>query len=460
MKLRLLQLSLGCLLLASVTAPNVAAAAQDSELEALRREVQAMRQEYEARITELEARLLAAEQGAAEQAATTKSEPVHPYEEAIAQSPQTVSVARDSSFNPAIGVTFQGQAWAYDNDPEDYFIPGFPLGGEAGPAPEGLSLAETELTISANVDDKFTAMLNVPIVIEDGETAVEIEEAWVETLGLPGGLAIRMGRFYSDIGYLNDRHFHSWDFADQPLAYQVFLGNQYLDDGLRLRWLAPTDFYLEFSGEILRGDRYPAGGAAHSGIGAKTLSAKTGGDIGISNSWQFGLSWLGADAEERASGGEDEPLLFTGDTDLYVADFIWKWAPNGNSRQRNLKFQAEYLWRDEQGEYALPDGFAGPWNLGQDGWYAQAVFQPFPRWRFGARLDRLSGDDPGPWWAGTPLYPQGSDPTRYSLMVDWANSEFSRLRFQYNHDSAAEETDQQFGLQYIFSIGAHGAHTF
>ena len=125
-----------------------------------------------------------------------------------------------------------------------------------------------------------------------------------------------------------------------------------------------------------------------------------------------------------------------------------------------MKFQAEYLWRDEQGEYALPDGFAGPWNLGQDGWYAQAVFQPFPRWRFGARLDRLSGDDPGPWWAGTPLYPQGSDPTRYSLMVDWANSEFSRLRFQYNHDSAAEETDQQFGLQYIFSIGAHGAHSF
>ena len=95
----------------------------------------------------------------------------------------------DNSFNPAIGVTFQGQAWAYDNDPEDYSIPGFPLGGEAGPAPEGLSLAETEITMSANVDDKFTAMLTVPIVIEDGEVVGELEEAWVETLGLPGGLA-------------------------------------------------------------------------------------------------------------------------------------------------------------------------------------------------------------------------------------------------------------------------------
>jgi hypothetical protein len=54
----------------------------------------------------------------------------------------------------------------------------------------------------------------------------------------------------------------------------------------------------------------------------------------------------------------------------------------------------------------------------------------------------------------------GHDPKRYSVMVDWSNSEFSRLRFQYNHDQATGMTDNQFGLQYIFSIGAHGAHTF
>jgi len=427
----------------------------DAAIEALRAEVRAMRLEYEARIADLEARLEAAERTVAEPAPPAAGR----YDEPVAVSQQTVSVARDSSFNPAIGVTFQGQAWSYGQDPEAYYIPGYPLGGEAGPAPEGLSLAETELSISANVDDRFTAMLNVPLVIEDGETAVEIEEAWVETLGLPAGLAIRMGRFYSDIGYLNDRHFHSWDFADQPLAYQVFLGNQYLDDGLRLRWLAPTDFYLEVNGELLRGDRYPAGGAANSGVGSSTLSAKTGGDIGYSNSWQFGLSWLRADAEERASGGEDDPLLFTGDTDLYIADFIWKWAPDGNWRQRNFTFQAEYLWRNEDGAYELPGGESAPWNVDQQGWYAQAVYQPFPRWRFGARFDRLTGDDPGAWWAGTPLDPV-RDPSRYSLMVDWSNSEFSRLRLQYNRDRSGEVSDDQFGLQYIFSIGAHGAHSF
>ncbi len=460
MKIRLRHLPLVCVLLCC--SGGFAQAGQSNELDALREEIRQMRSDYEARIADLEARLDAAEENEADQASLAQ-EPVaaqDAYEPEPYASVETVSVAQDSSFNPAIGVTFQGQAWSYSQDPEDYMIPAFPLGGEAGPAPEGLSLAETEITMSANVDDKFTAMLTVPIVIEDGEVVVELEEAWVETLALPAGLSLRMGRFFSDIGYLNDKHFHSWDFADMPLVYQTFLGSQYIDDGLQLRWLAPTDFYLQFSGEVMRGDRYPAGGSANSGVGATTLGVKTGGDIGLSNSWLLGFSWLRADAVERESGGEDDPLLFTGDSDIFIADFVWKWAPNGNSRQKNFKFQAEYMWRKEDGVYSLPDSTEGPWDSGQRGWYAQAVYQPFPRWRFGGRIDGLSADTPASMWAGSALYPIGKNPMRYSLMVDWSNSEFSRLRFQYNHDSATQPADNQFGLQYIFSIGAHGAHGF
>ena len=141
MKVFLHQLPLVCVLL--FCPPAFAQEGQDSELDALRLEIRQMRTEYEARIADLEARL-----DAAERDAEAEPEPADGY-----QSPQTVSVARDSSFNPAIGVTFQGQAWSYENDPDDYLVPGFPLGGEAGPAPEGLSLAETEITVSANVDD-------------------------------------------------------------------------------------------------------------------------------------------------------------------------------------------------------------------------------------------------------------------------------------------------------------------
>ena len=46
-------------------------------------------------------------------------------------------------------------------------------------------------------------------------------------------------------------------------------------------------------------------------------------------------------------------------------------------------------------------------------------------------------------------------------MVDWSPSEFSRLRLQYNQDkSQMGLTDNQVFLQYIFSLGTHGAHKY
>lgn len=449
-----------------------------AEIELLRQEITRMRADYESRIAELERRLdqtepALAESAVAAPAATSPAtpEPAAPETEYPSSYAMTdagtdypasssTSSGRDNSFNPAIGVTFQGQAWSYSKDPDDYYIPGFPAGGEAGLASEGLSLAETEITMSANVDDKFTAMLNLPVVVENGETGVELEEAWVETTALPVGLAVRAGRMQADVGYLNTKHFHAWDFADQALVYQAFLGGQYIDDGLQLRWLVPADFYMELVGEIMRGDAYPAGGAANSGIGTSTIHLKTGGDVGFSNSWQFGLSWMNADSEDRESGFEDSPLLFTGDTELYMADFVWKWAPNGNSRERNLKFQAEYMWRNENGDYSLPGGATEPWDEDAQGWYAQLIFQPFPRWRIGFRFDSLNGGTSDPAFFNTPLYSLGDDPKRYTIMADWSNSEFSRFRLQYELDQASLQDDHQFALQYIMSIGAHGAHSF
>jgi hypothetical protein len=418
---------------------------ENSELDSLREELAAIRRDYDARIAELEARLKTAE------AQRTDNPPVM----------QPVASSRgQAAFNPAIGVIFQGQAWGYGDHGEENDIPGFPVGGEAGPIPEGLALAETEIDASANVDNLFTARLTLPLVIEDGETAVEIEEAWIETLGLPLGLSARFGRFYSGIGYLNSKHSHTWDFADQPLAYQAFLGNQYTDDGVQVRWLAPTDLYVEVGGELFRGDRYPAGGAANHGFGSEALFARIGGDVGTGSSWLTGISYLHAKGRERPSGPEEEPLLFDGSTDLVIAEFVWKWAPNGNWRQRNLVVQSEWLWRNEDGRYLLPDGGAPDIDRDQWGWYLQAVYQPIPQWRVGGRVDLLSSDDPGDAFAGTALEPVGDDPERYTVMVDWSPSEFSRLRLQYGWDRSGIDSFDQWGLQYIHSIGAHGAHSF
>ena len=209
------------------------------------------------------------------------------------------------------------------------------------------------------------------------------------------------------------------------------------------------------------------------------MHARTGGDVGYSHSWQAGISYLQVDADERATGHEhedsddehegsdhedsdheDESLLFTGQSELVAMEFVWKWAPNGNWKQRNFVFQTEYFWRNENGGYYHADGDGSPYAVDQEGWYLQAVYQPFPRWRFGVRYDQLSSDYPGDDFIDTALMPAEDDPRRYSIMADWSNSEFSRLRLQYTLDQAGIEDDNQWGLQYIFSIGAHGAHSF
>ena len=55
----------------------------------------------------------------------------------------------------------------------------------------------------------------------------------------------------------------------------------------------------------------------------------------------------------------------------------------------------------------------------------------------------------------------GYDPYRWTLMADYSRSDFSRLRLQYARDySRPGLADDQFQLQYIMTLGAHGAHQY
>ncbi len=430
------------------------------ELINIKAELASMKSQYEKRIHDLERRLATAEQQLATQS-TTAQKASNPAPEAAARESNNSSYASASNrYNPAIGIIIDGEIWAYDN-PDAGNIPGFTLGGESGLADEGLGIGESEFVFSGNVDNWFYGQITAAIEQEDGEFGIGLEEAFIETLSLPASMTLRMGRFYSAVGYLNDKHKHAWDFADQALPYRAFMGSQYTDDGIQLRWLAPTDFFLELGAEIFRGGSYPAGGNANSGFGTRSLFAQTGGDIGFSHSWTAGFSWLTADAIERESGDENQPLLFDGNSDLYIADFVWKWAPNGNSKQRNITFQSEYIWRQEDGNVVLPaTNQALSLKQNAQGWYVQGSYQWMPRWRAGLRIAGLSTDRPSSIFSGSALDPLSHNPRIYSFMLDYANSEFSRLRLQYNHDETSLVNNQQIGLQYIMSIGAHGGHEF
>ena len=237
-----------------------------------------------------------------------------------------------NAFNPAISLILNGHYASYSRDPADWALSGFLLDSEAGLPTEGLSLDETELAISANIDDKYYGFVAASINQTGNDTSLDLEEGYIETLALPKGLKIKAGRFLSDVGYLNPIHSHAWDFDDAPLAYTAMLNGAYKDTGLQLKWVAPTTLFVELGAELMRGDAFPAAGAAHGGVGASTLFVHIGGDVGSTSSWRAGLSRLSADASERSSTFTLGTAAFTGDSNLTIADFVWKWAKNGNPR--------------------------------------------------------------------------------------------------------------------------------
>lgn len=384
------------------------------------------------------------------------------------------------SFNPEISLILQGTAARSSRDPEAYAITGFaPSGGEVGPVSRGFSLGESELWIGANIDPYFRGQLVAALTPED---ELEVEEAFIQTLALGRGFTLKGGRFLSGIGYLNEIHQHAWDFQDAPLAYKAFLGGRLNDDGVQVRWIAPTDLFVELGGELGRGRVFPGTDRTRNGGNLGTLFGRVGGDIGASTAWRAGLSYLRTSPEDRAftdvdSLDEEVTQAFTGRSRTWIADFILKWAPDGNASATNLKLQGEYFRRKESGTLAFDDtaasgtfgALSGDYSSRQSGWYAQAVYQFMPRWRVGYRYDQLSYGtvDNALVTSGAltaadfPLLATEYDPKRHTAMVDWSPTEFSRLRLQFANDkSQIGVTDRQLLLQYIHSLGVHGAHRF
>lgn len=109
-----------------------------------------------------------------------------------------------------------------------------------------------------------------------------------------------------------------------------------------MKWVAPTDLYLEAGAELGSGAAFPGNDRNKNGIGTGTVYVHLGGDVGDSNAWRAGLSYRHTGSIDRTYSQEDQAggladLAFTGHTDLAIADFVCKWAPNGNARERNAK---------------------------------------------------------------------------------------------------------------------------
>lgn len=361
-------------------------------------------------------------------------------------------VFADTLSNPQIGVVLDG-----------YYQDGQRNNSERD---EGFGLGHTELNMSANIDDKFYGSLTTVIESHDDETELLLEEAFIETLTMPYGLSIRGGRFLSDFGYLNNQHMHTDSFVERPAAYRTFLGSHYYDDGVRANIVLPTDLYVKFGVEALSGSKMSSVDDG-SDVGVYTTTMKLGDDFSDSSSWQFGLSYLrnenGKTREfEDHDHGHDHDhdhshgAAVTG-SNLYGADFVWKWAPNGNYKYQNFTLAAEYMLLDGIVDDKYKNDAESPDNLAA--YYVSGVYRFSPSWSAGLRYGEAESYDGHAH--GDNMHFTAMNDKEADAMVAWDSSHFGTVRAQYSRvENQSKETDNVFTLQYVMTFGAHGAHAF
>lgn len=320
-----------------------------------------------------------------------------------------------NSFLPDISLIGTMTMAAFNNDP-----------GPSGHNPErtGFNLQEIELSLQADIDSYARA----DIFFAFSEMGVELEEGFLTSQSLPGGLQIRAGKLKMPFGRFNQRHLETWSFVNDPLVSNRLLGAEgYNEFAIVPSWTPKLPFFLKFEGGFAQGDN------AGNFDGTRKQDFSYLGRISTS----FDLSpevtvLMGASG---AFGFNDTGLGHS--THLFGGDLFLKWMPE---TFKGLSWTTEYMYRNKEviGTTETDGGF-----------YTELVGQWSKRWQAGARFDLY----------GVPEVAERR--YRLSPMIKFMPSEFLSFRAQYDYEHPDVGTVVHAGyLQMIFAMGPHGAHAF
>lgn len=259
------------------------------------------------------------------------------------------------------------------------------------------------------------------------------------------------------------------------------------EDGIQFSWTPPTSHYTRIGFEVLQGEtegiaQYEGAQGSVSGTDRRlrnssgprlfTAFAKYAPDLGYSHALQFGL--FGGYSKkfqrtiEHSTRYEDHDgkAFFTG------GDLVYKYDSGNAYGVGNLVLQGEYTYRqrdlNRQDIYFQPtDGFqsgdvrnVSSFKEKQDAFYIQGVYGVAERLTTGLRYEIAGLTNKTGRGSGESF----DDSRRYSANLTFDPTEFSRLRLEYSYGDFAvggeRERFNQIFLQFILSLGVHGAHLF
>ncbi len=345
--------------------------------------------------------------------------------------------------------------------------------GAHDPNQRGFTLQNLELTLSGAVDPYFTAIGHLIFGIDrEGESFLEVEEAYMTSTALPANLQLRAGQFFAQFGRLNPTHPHTWAFVDQPLINgRMFGGDGMRGPGMQMSYLMPLPVYAE----ALLGVQNSQGETMFSfcsvpgedlfgrtlierqveGVGDLVITPRLATSFNLSESQTV---LVGTSAAFGPNGSGESAR-----TQIYGIDLYYKWKP-----LRTVKgwpfvaWQTEVMNREydnaavEDDPTTVPDETLPEEQLRDWGGYTQVMWGFTPRWVAGVRGEYVAGKN------GDLTDPLRERRVRVAPNITFHPSEFSKWRIQYNRDDVDSREDivHSVFLQWEFLIGTHGAHTF
>lgn len=433
-----LALSLVWLTGRAALAQTAEAPSRAEEVQALRRELETLRQDYVERLAALEARLQALEAGRPEALATAPAgapspEPQPPPLAAAQQPEAAVPAGAAGAGGPAGALPVYGGAAASSKvfNPDISAIGDFlgAVGKTPGGGEPSLEMHESEVGFQAIVDPYARA----DFFLTFGPDEVGVEEGYITFPTLPGGLLMKVGKMRDAFGKVNGMHNHILPWTDRPLVTQNLLGGEdgLADAGVSFSRLVPNPWlFLEATAQVYRGEG-EVFKAPNRGDLAYVGHLRAYQDISESTNVDFGGS--------IAYGSNDAGPGFS--TRLLGVDATFRYRPLRRAIYKRLIARSELVWSRREEADARRDAF---------GLYGSAEYQFGRRWFAGARYDYSErATDPS-------LVDKGG-----SLLLTYWPSEFSQVRGQFRHTRFGEgRTANELLFQFLFSIGAHGAHPF
>jgi hypothetical protein len=279
--------------------------------------------------------------------------------------------------------------------------------------------------------DPFTRgkfFLGTPASGDDPLSAL-VEEAYMEWLNLPGGVNLKIGKYFNQFGVLNRYHDHGLPQVDRPGVLRHLFGNGNTGGlGLAGNFLVPGLWahVNELDVEIVTGSDGFAFDDTHDSV-VGVVHLKNYWDISSDTYFELGLS--GAHGYRNSDAG-----LYT---TLAGLDLSWKWVPAGRSHYSTTEIRSEIIFSrvDTATE-----------TLDRMGMYL------FLNNKFGARI-----------WGGIrfgycelPFSIEGKTEWDISPTLDFWQSEFVMLRLQYSYtDRDYDDDDNAVLLQTVWSMGPH-----